>query len=129
MQSSGVVDLTQRPESLEIQRLPQTPTPVARDDEDRQVLADIAQIGWHMIGIEQDDEGPRFVLSCASDIGLCNVPVGSERAAVPAPKHVNPCNIMKAVFPEPLDRILDDLREERLAVPVRSPACELITGP
>jgi Domain of unknown function (DUF4262) len=37
--------------------------PAARDDEDRKLLADIDQYGWHVIGIEEDDEGPGFAYS------------------------------------------------------------------
>lgn len=41
----------------------QTNPPAARDDQDRKLLADIEQYGWHVVGIEQDDEGPGFVYS------------------------------------------------------------------
>src|SRR5947209_6853734 len=37
--------------------------PAARDDQDRKLLADIEQFGWHVICIEQDDEGPGFAYS------------------------------------------------------------------
>jgi hypothetical protein len=36
---------------------------VAGDDQDRRQLADINQHGWHVVGIEQDDEGPGFAYS------------------------------------------------------------------
>jgi hypothetical protein len=41
----------------------QTHPPAARDDADRKLLADIDQYGWHVVGVEQDDEGPGFAYS------------------------------------------------------------------
>ncbi len=41
----------------------QTDRPAARDDQDRKLLADIDQYGWHVVGIEQDDDGPGFAYS------------------------------------------------------------------
>jgi hypothetical protein len=37
--------------------------PEPADDHDRKLLADVEQHGWHVIGIEQDDEGPAFAYS------------------------------------------------------------------
>jgi len=37
--------------------------PTPKDDNDRKVLADIDQIGWTVIGVEADDEGPGFAFS------------------------------------------------------------------
>lgn len=33
------------------------------DDFDRKLLADVAQHGWHLVGIEDSDEGPGYVFS------------------------------------------------------------------
>ena len=33
------------------------------DDYDRKLLADIKSHGWHLIGIDDDDEGPAYVFS------------------------------------------------------------------
>ena len=41
----------------------QSDPPAPRDDEDRKLLADIDQFGWHVIGVEQDDDGPGFAYS------------------------------------------------------------------
>ncbi len=32
-----------------------------KDEQDRKLLAEIEQFGWHVVGIEQDDERPGFV--------------------------------------------------------------------
>jgi hypothetical protein len=37
--------------------------PTPEDDRDRKVLADIAKLGWTVIGVEADDEGPAFAFS------------------------------------------------------------------
>jgi Domain of unknown function (DUF4262) len=37
--------------------------PVPRDDDDRKVLSDIRSHGWHMVGVESDEEGPGFAYS------------------------------------------------------------------
>lgn len=37
--------------------------PTAEDDSDRKLLADIDRIGWHVVGIEEDDEGPPYAFS------------------------------------------------------------------
>jgi len=38
----------------------ETKWPVPEDDGDRQLLSDVRSFGWHLIGIEADDEGPAF---------------------------------------------------------------------
>ncbi len=35
----------------------------AEDDDDRKLLADVAQHGWHLVGIEDDPDGPGYVFS------------------------------------------------------------------
>jgi hypothetical protein len=40
------------------------------DDDDRKVLDDIENVGWHMVGVPEDDQGPGFVYS----IGLYRHP-------------------------------------------------------
>src|SRR5262245_6980667 len=37
--------------------------PAAEDDSDRKLLGDIARVGWHIVGIEADDEGPGYAFS------------------------------------------------------------------
>jgi hypothetical protein len=37
--------------------------PEPSDDRDRKLLADVEQYGWHVIGIEEDAEGPSFAYS------------------------------------------------------------------
>ncbi len=39
------------------------PLPAPEDERDRKLLADVEQHGWHVIGIEADDEGPGFAYS------------------------------------------------------------------
>ncbi len=39
------------------------PLPQPADEDDRRVLDDIARYGWHVIGVEADDEGPAFAYS------------------------------------------------------------------
>lgn len=39
------------------------PLPIAEDDSDRKLLSDIARVGWHLVGIPDDDEGPSHVFS------------------------------------------------------------------
>lgn len=34
--------------------------PTPEDDGDRQLLDDVRSVGWHVVGIEADDEGPAF---------------------------------------------------------------------
>jgi Domain of unknown function (DUF4262) len=46
-----------------VDRNSQNHPPAARDDQDRKLLTDIEQYGWHVVGVEQDDEGPGFVYS------------------------------------------------------------------
>lgn len=33
------------------------------DDHDRRLLADVERHGWHLVGIDEDDEGPAYVFS------------------------------------------------------------------
>jgi hypothetical protein len=37
--------------------------PEPADDHDRKLLADVQGYGWHVIGIEEDEEGPGFAYS------------------------------------------------------------------
>jgi hypothetical protein len=37
--------------------------PEPADEHDRKLLADVAQYGWHVIGVEEDKEGPSFAYS------------------------------------------------------------------
>ena len=37
------------------------PLPTAEDESDRKLLSDIARVGWHLVGIPGDNEGPPFV--------------------------------------------------------------------
>ena len=37
--------------------------PAPQDDHDRKLLADVQQHGWHVLGVEADDEGPGFAYS------------------------------------------------------------------
>jgi hypothetical protein len=37
--------------------------PEPHDDHDRKLLADVARHGWHVIGVEEDEEGPAFAYS------------------------------------------------------------------
>ncbi len=37
--------------------------PEPEDDRDRKLLADIARVGWAVLGIPEDDEGPGFAFS------------------------------------------------------------------
>jgi hypothetical protein len=37
--------------------------PVPADDHDRKLLADVQVHGWHVIGVEEDEEGPGFAYS------------------------------------------------------------------
>jgi hypothetical protein len=37
--------------------------PVPTDNQDRKLLDDIRRHGWHIVGIESDDEGPGFAYS------------------------------------------------------------------
>jgi hypothetical protein len=37
--------------------------PEPEDDSDRKLLEDVRTVGWHLIGIEADEEGPAFVYS------------------------------------------------------------------
>ena len=46
-----------------MEQTPKADPPVAEDEHDRKLLADVEQFGWHMVGIEQDNEGPAFVYS------------------------------------------------------------------
>ncbi|OAI48434.1 hypothetical protein AYO44_06885 [Planctomycetaceae bacterium SCGC AG-212-F19] len=39
------------------------PLPVPQDDRDRKLLADVQRHGWHVLGVESDDEGPGFAYS------------------------------------------------------------------
>jgi hypothetical protein len=39
------------------------PLPEPEDDQDRDILAQIAEFGWSVLGIEQDDEGPSYSFS------------------------------------------------------------------
>ncbi len=39
------------------------PLPKAEDESDRKLLADIARVGWHLIGIPGDEDGPSYVFS------------------------------------------------------------------
>jgi hypothetical protein len=39
------------------------PLPTPTDDSDRKLLADVQEYGWHIIGVEQDEEGPAFAYS------------------------------------------------------------------
>jgi hypothetical protein len=34
--------------------------PEAQDDDERKVLDDVRDYGWHAVGVEEDDEGPPF---------------------------------------------------------------------
>lgn len=40
-----------------------TALPEAEDDRDRKMLADIARVGWAVLGIPEDDEGPGYAFS------------------------------------------------------------------
>jgi hypothetical protein len=44
-------------------RSSQTDPPASGDEQDRNLIADIDQYGWHLVGIEQDDDGPGFAYS------------------------------------------------------------------
>jgi len=37
--------------------------PEAEDDSDRKLLADVKSHGWHLVGVEEDSEGPAFTFS------------------------------------------------------------------
>lgn len=37
--------------------------PEPADEHDRKLLADVENIGWHVIGVEEDEEGPAFAYS------------------------------------------------------------------
>lgn len=39
------------------------PLPIAEDESDRKLLADIERVGWHLVGIPADKEGPGYVFS------------------------------------------------------------------
>jgi hypothetical protein len=47
----------------EMEQTPKADPPVAEDEHDRMLLADVEQFGWHLVGIEQDNEEPAFVYS------------------------------------------------------------------
>lgn len=40
-----------------------TGLPEPADEHDRQLLADVEQYGWHVIAVEEDEEGPAFAFS------------------------------------------------------------------
>jgi hypothetical protein len=48
--------------------------PTPEDDRDRKLLADIAQVGWAVIGVEADKDGPGFAFS----VGLFHTLVHPE---------------------------------------------------
>ena len=37
--------------------------PLPEDDSDRKLLADIERVGWHIVGVDADDEGPGYAFS------------------------------------------------------------------
>jgi len=37
--------------------------PIAKDDSDRRLLADVKRVGWHIVGIHEDTEGPAYAFS------------------------------------------------------------------
>src|SRR5947209_11847293 len=37
--------------------------PEPADEHDRKLLGDVARHGWHVIGVEEDEEGPAFAYS------------------------------------------------------------------
>ena len=39
------------------------PLPVPEDDGDRKLLSDIQHVGWHVVVIEEDEEGPGYAFS------------------------------------------------------------------
>src|SRR5262245_31201396 len=43
--------------------MPQIPLPIPQDDTDRTLLEHIAQYGWTIVAIEEDEEGPGFAYS------------------------------------------------------------------
>jgi hypothetical protein len=43
--------------------MPDWELPDAEDESDRRLLADIAEYGWHIVGVSEDDEGPGFAFS------------------------------------------------------------------
>jgi hypothetical protein len=43
--------------------MPERELPVPQDDSDHKLLADIARVGWVVLAIEQDDEGPGYAFS------------------------------------------------------------------
>jgi hypothetical protein len=50
------------------------PLPEPKDDHDRKVLADVERVGWAVIGIEEDEEGPEYCFS----VGLHHTLGGPE---------------------------------------------------
>ena len=34
-----------------------------QDDDERRVIEDVQQYGWHIVGVEDDQEGPGFAYS------------------------------------------------------------------
>jgi hypothetical protein len=43
--------------------LPDFTPPSARDDHDRKLLADVTRVGWHVLNILEDDQGPAYSFS------------------------------------------------------------------
>ena len=39
------------------------PLPIAEDEPDRKLLSDIARVGWHLVAVQEDDDGPPYVFS------------------------------------------------------------------
>ena len=37
--------------------------PIAKDDHDRKLLADVERVGWHVVGIHEDENGPAYAFS------------------------------------------------------------------
>lgn len=37
--------------------------PIAKDDHDRTLLADVKRVGWHIVGIHEDENGPAYAFS------------------------------------------------------------------
>jgi hypothetical protein len=67
-----------------MEQTPKADPPVAEDEHDRKLLADVEQFGWHMVGIEQDNEGPAFVYSVGQVADLSEGWI-AERSTVGAP--------------------------------------------
>jgi hypothetical protein len=37
--------------------------PIAKDDADRKLLADVQRVGWHILGIHEDEDAPAYAFS------------------------------------------------------------------